>query len=160
MLSLGARFRTWKVMKGKYMSDTHQSNLIHSWVVKRGKKDLYVIDLWVIFFFHSSLHFLEPTSEDIYSGGGFSSLKDHSWPLQCLCVWKLTADMIQVPAEAVWTVTSSGLWISPFGSLQHAPGFFQQRQTCAVVQIQAFWKFMASRSLSACFKGLRRFSTG
>lgn len=55
-------------MKGKYMSDIHQSNFIHGWVVKRGKKD-FVVDLQVINFFHSFLHFLEPTSEDIYSGG-------------------------------------------------------------------------------------------
>lgn len=122
MLSLGARFRTWKVMKGKYMSDIHQSNLIHCWIVKRGKKDFMSLICELLIFFTQPFTFWNQQVR-IFILGGFSPLKGHSWQPQYLFILKLTADLIQVPVEAVCTVTSSGLRISPFGSLQHTPGF-------------------------------------
>lgn len=75
MLSLEARFRVWKVMKGKYMSDIHQTNFIHDWILKRGKKFFMLLICELLIFFQSSLNFLEPTSEDIYSGGDSPILK-------------------------------------------------------------------------------------
>lgn len=120
MLSLGARFRTWKVMKGKYMSDIHQSSLIHGWIVKRGKKDFMLLICELLIFFTHPFAFWNQHMR-IFILGAFSSLKGHSWSPQYLFILKLTADLIQVPVGAVCATASSGLWISPCGSLQHIP---------------------------------------
>lgn len=136
MPSLGAKFRTWKVMKGKYTSDIHQSNLIHGGIVKRGKKDFVLLICELLIFFTHPFSFWNQQF-GMFILGGLSSLKGHSWLLQYLFILKITADLIQVPVEAVCTITSSVLWTSPFGQcalcispFQHTPGFSSRVDLC------------------------------
>lgn len=50
-LSLGARFRNRKVMKGKCVLYIHQSNINHGWIIKRGKKGFMLLICELLAFF-------------------------------------------------------------------------------------------------------------
>lgn len=107
-LSLGARFRTRKVMKSKCVLYIHQSDVNHGWMIKRDKKVFMLLNCELLAFFtHPST--LWNQQERRFILWGCSSPKGHSWLPQNRLISNLTADLNVVPAAAVCVTLCSGL---------------------------------------------------